>query len=226
MQIQFTVQEMVGQTLSHLAKLPEGPLLHKRVLAPFRRLQADAADAGFCLTIASGFRDFKRQLSIWNGKASGERLVVDESGQPLDIGTLSSDWERVQAILRWSALPGCSRHHWGTDMDVFDANALPEGYRLQLTVKESTTMFASLHSWLDHRIATNDSYGFFRPYATDKGGVAPEPWHLSYEPLAQICAAQLTPEVLRALLRDTDLILKAAVLEHWEEIYERYIHVD
>ena len=35
-------------------------------------------------------------------------------------------------ILEWSALPGASRHHWGSEFDVFDLAALPEGYRVQL----------------------------------------------------------------------------------------------
>ena len=34
---------------------------------------------------------------------------------------------RIDAILCWSALPGGSRHHWGTDCDVIDAAALPAG---------------------------------------------------------------------------------------------------
>ncbi len=39
----------------------------------------------------------------------------------------SAEAERVAAILVWSALPGASRHHWGTDCDVIDAAALPPG---------------------------------------------------------------------------------------------------
>ncbi len=32
---------------------------------------------------------------------------------------------------------------------------------------------------------TPREFGFYRPYAVDRGGVHPEPWHLSYAPLAQ-----------------------------------------
>ena len=35
--------------------------------------------------------------------------------------------ERIEAILRWSALPGASRHHWGTDLDLIDAHAIQPG---------------------------------------------------------------------------------------------------
>ena len=44
--------------------------------------------------------------------------------------------ERIEAILPWSALPGASRHHWGTDVDLIDRKATPPGYRVQLTPEE------------------------------------------------------------------------------------------
>ena len=37
-------------------------------------------------------------------------------------------------------------------------------------------VFDSLHSWLDARMAAGESHGFYRPYARDRGGVAPERW--------------------------------------------------
>jgi len=52
-----------------------------------------------------------RQAEIWNAKAAGLRPVLDANEQPIDTGTLS-ERELVFAILRWSALPGASRHHW------------------------------------------------------------------------------------------------------------------
>ena len=51
----------------------------------------------------------------------------------------------------FSALPGASRHHWGTDIDVYDANAVSSDYVVQLSLKEvgSGGVFDSLHKWLD-----------------------------------------------------------------------------
>ena len=85
----------------------------------------------FNLQPASSFRDFERQQLIWNGKFSGERKVHDDAGNPLDLALLD-DWQKAQAILRWSALPGGSRHHWGTEIDIFDPDLLPQGQSLQL----------------------------------------------------------------------------------------------
>ncbi|NIM47861.1 MAG: D-alanyl-D-alanine carboxypeptidase family protein, partial [Gemmatimonadales bacterium] len=86
--------------------------------------------------------------------------------------------------LRWSALPGASRHHWGTDLDVYDLAARPEGYEVELIPEEVDAggMFGPLHEWLDGRIAADAAFGFFRPYERDRQGVAPERWHLSYAP--------------------------------------------
>jgi len=39
--------------------------------------------------------------------------------------------EKIASILRWSALPGTSRHHWGTDLDIIDAKALTAEMKVQ-----------------------------------------------------------------------------------------------
>ncbi|MFN8580799.1 MAG: M15 family metallopeptidase [Gemmatimonadaceae bacterium] len=96
---------------------------------------------------------------MWNRKASGQLAVLDSHAQPMDITTLSAR-ELVFAILRWSALPGASRHHWGTDIDVYDAAACPPGYEVELIPAEVDAggMFAPLHEWLDAQIANGTSW--------------------------------------------------------------------
>jgi LAS superfamily LD-carboxypeptidase LdcB len=200
--------------------------VHRDLVAAWRRLADDARVAGFELTIASGYRDYTRQLAIWNAKASGERPVLDSDGVPLQLAVLDG-WQQVQAILRWSALPGASRHHWGTDVDVYDRAAVPDHYRLQLTPEEVAPggPFAALHRWLDERIAQNASYGFFRPYDHDRGGVAPERWHLSYAPTAVRYQRQLGTRALLEELDSTTLALRDTIRQHWATIFERYIWV-
>ena len=94
-------------------------MLHRQIIEPLHLLQEAATVAGFNLTVASAYRSFERQLSIWNAKAEGRRVVLDSAGLPVDMMALDP-WQQVQAILRWSALPGASRHHWGTDLDIYD----------------------------------------------------------------------------------------------------------
>ncbi|MAV08277.1 MAG: peptidase, partial [Gammaproteobacteria bacterium] len=68
--------------------------------------------------------------------------------------------------------------------------------------------------------------GFYRPYAVDKGGIAPERWHLSYRPIAHKYAQMLSRELLATKLKSSDLILLDVVLEHLDDILQRYIIVD
>jgi len=219
---------LTGRTESHLCSASEaaalGASIHRDVVAPFIALREEARRAGFEVEIVSGFRGFDRQLSIWNRKADGELAVLDSDAEPMDIRALS-DEELVFAILRWSALPGASRHHWGTELDVIDAAARPEDYEVQLVPEEvdSGGMFGPFHDWLDDRIRTGTSNGFFRPYDRDRGGVAPERWHLSCAPVATPLARDLTPGVLRATVKTADMRLRETVLAHLDEIHERFV---
>jgi LAS superfamily LD-carboxypeptidase LdcB len=194
------------------------------VVEPFLRLREGALAQGFDLRILSGFRSFERQLSIWNRKARGDLAVLDSHAQPLDAHGLS-DRELVFAILRWSALPGASRHHWGTDLDVFDAAAKPEGYEVELIPEEvnSGGMFGPLHDWLDERMSTGETFGFFRPYDEDRGGVAPERWHLSHAPSASAFEEGFTRTLLAEVVAAADIELKEVVLGHLDEIYARFV---
>ncbi|MGY8860825.1 MAG: M15 family metallopeptidase, partial [Pseudomonadales bacterium] len=190
-------RQLTGLDETHLVILADGHRLQREVARAFTALQSDARNAGFELSIASSFRPFYRQLAIWNGKAAGTRPIHDDQGRPISIEQLSRT-ELLHAILRYSAMPGTSRHHWGTDLDVYDSAAVPSEYLLQLSPDEVAAggVFDRLHCWLDERLAAGESHGFFRPYGKDHGGVAPERWHLSYAPLSVACAAQFNSAAL------------------------------
>ena len=218
----------LGQSVAHLCDqgLAEtlGAPVHRDVVEPLLALQAGAREAGFDLAVVSGYRGFERQLSIWNRKAAGELPVLDSDSRPLDLSALT-DAALVFAILRWSALPGASRHHWGTDFDIYDAAACPPGYEVELIPAEveGGGMFAPMHDWLDQRIARDAAWGFFRPYDLDRGGVAPERWHLSHAPTAATFQARVTPTLLRHALGQADMRLRDTVLDHLDEIFERFV---
>jgi LAS superfamily LD-carboxypeptidase LdcB len=147
--------------------------------------------------------------------------MQDRAGRPLNPGTLSPS-ERVAAILWWSALPGASRHHWGTDFDVMDLASLPAGYRIQVVPAEYQAggPFERLTRWLD---AHMHAFGFFRPFATDRGGVSPEPWHLSYAPVAREAQRALSLERLREVLTAAEIDGRDEVLESLAENFQRYV---
>jgi LAS superfamily LD-carboxypeptidase LdcB len=189
--------------------------------APFMNLRRAARAAGFDLTPVSSFRDFDRQLAIWNAKFRGERPLYDRAGVPID-GLALSPAQRVEAILLWSALPGGSRHHWGTDVDVFDAAAVAPDYRVQLNVGEFSPggPFAPLVAWLEAHAAR---FGFFRPFRGVLSGVQAEPWHFSFAPVAEAARRALSPDVWREALMSSALEGKEEVLPRLEEFHARYV---
>jgi LAS superfamily LD-carboxypeptidase LdcB len=214
--------ELTGQVRTHIVDVPEPACaLHKNVVAPFASLRRAALNDGFDIVPVSSFRDFSRQLSIWNAKFSGERPVYDAAGQlinPLEL----APFERIETILLWSALPGASRHHWGTDVDLIDARAIAKGYRAQLTTQEYAPggPFAALAEWLD---ASAHRFGFFRPFRGELSGVQPEPWHFSFAPVAESARRNLSAAVLREAVATAPLLGKNEVLARLDELHARYV---
>jgi hypothetical protein len=220
------IDHLTGKTDHHIIQSSHFQrALHRQVETPLKKLQLKAQQAGFDLQILSGFRSYDAQLSIWNRKANGERPLLDTNETPLDISALNPE-EIVNAILRWSAIPGASRHHWGTDIDIYDGNTIPEeGYDIQLISDEvePNGIFGKLHLWLDQLICDGESEGFFRPYDKDRGGVAPEKWHLSFAPLSERYLRDYTLVLFEQTVTQSDINLKEILLQDIERYYQQYV---
>jgi LAS superfamily LD-carboxypeptidase LdcB len=213
---------LTGRSASHVVDSPElGCRLHPAAAQALLRLRAAAAGDGIGLQALSAFRDFDRQVLIWNAKFRGERPLLDRHGQPLDGASLGPA-ERITAILLWSALPGASRHHWGTEVDVIDRACLAPGARAELVRADYAPdgCFAGLDAWLSRHAA---DFGFFRPYDLDRGGVQPEPWHLSFAPLAVPALDALTIEVLAGALQFADIDGREFILPRLPELHACYV---
>ena len=108
----------------------------------------DAAEkGGVILTALSATRPFAHQASIWNRKWK----------RPQAMGM--APLERARDILKYSSMPGTSRHHWGTDVDIhslepsdFDAG---EGEKVLAWLED---MLASLGLWKSTRRTTSAGY--------------------------------------------------------------------
>lgn len=216
------MKEILGQTDSHTESFGTFSIHHALRIDLEKLIQAAQA-GGFELKIASGFRSFDRQLVIWNEKVSGKRALVGDDGQPLNSADLKPR-NLIYKILRWSALPGLSRHHWGTDVDVYDGSTIDDDYKVQLTVQESKDVFGSFHRWLDLNL---ENFGFYRPYKTDRGGVSPEPWHISHKSIARTYFENHSIELLSNAIQNADILLKEDILSILPEIFENYfLNVD
>jgi len=212
----------LGLDESHLIQLPDSPhRLRAATAVAFIAMQQAASADGIELALASSYRSFARQLLIWNEKFTGLRPVLDIDSRPLDVSALD-DEARIHAILRWSALPGTSRHHWGTDMDIYAPSLLPSGQTLQLEPWEysASGYFAELTRWLDSHM---QEHGFCRPFDLDQGGVAVEPWHLSHSSESLRMSQFLTQDALAACLQQSAIAGKACILAHLPALWQRYI---
>jgi hypothetical protein len=83
-------------------------------------------------------------------------------------------------------MPGTSRHHWGTDIDI---NSVENAYF-------ETKKGSSEYQWLSQNAY---KYGFCQTY-TAKGknrpkGYNEEPWHWSYLPLSKTCLTKYIEQI-------------------------------
>ena len=81
-------------------------------------------------------------------------------------------------------------------------------------------IFYPLHCWLDENIS---KFGFFRPYKFFRGGMYPEPWHLSFAPLSMQVIKLVTPELLARVTQDAAILGKELVLDRIDLIYKDHI---
>ncbi|MEH6549477.1 MAG: M15 family metallopeptidase [Pseudomonadales bacterium] len=201
----------------------EGHRLLPGVVKAWQSFYLLAEKEGFRPCIVSSYRSFDRQLQIWNEKAAGRRPVLDADEQPMDVSAMDED-ELMYAILRWSALPGFSRHHWGTDLDICDSSSISSQYQVKLTQAETRAggVFETFYEWLDP-LMKQDLCGFWRPYDGLRGGVALEPWHLSHRVSARDFEDSMSKNGLRDFLGRQELALKDVVLANFDELYQRFM---
>ncbi len=148
-------------------------VIHKKAYKPFLKMRQAALKVGIDIKIVSGFRSFERQLQIWNNKY---KLY-----QKQDI----SDKEIIQKIITYSTIPGTSRHHWGTDIDIIDANvSQPETDLLLEENYHGNGVYCKLNEWMQSHA---HEFGFYLVYTDNynRSGFNYEPWHFSYKPLSK-----------------------------------------
>jgi len=139
-----------------------GMYLHKEAYEAFKKMFYAAKKCGVDLKLISSTRSFAYQRGIWERKWRSDKYnAFPES-------------KRCLEIMKYSAMPGASRHHWGTDIDLNDLN---NSHFAEGKGKD-------VYEWLQTHGAT---YGFHQPYtAKTKGrtGYEEEKWHWTYLPLS------------------------------------------
>lgn len=152
-----------------------GRYIRKETLGAFIRMFEAALKDGIQLRIISATRNFEAQKKIWEDKWFGRRILEDGVNAYKDI---SDPKARALKILLYSSMPGTSRHHWGTDIDI---NSLDPKYFAKGKGKKE-------YQWL---VKNGPHYGFCQTYTEfsdqRKTGYQPEKWHWTYMPVSSIC---------------------------------------
>lgn len=161
--------------------------LRRETYEAYLQMESVAKIDGIDLKIASAARNFDYQKDIWDKKWTGFTLV---DGKDLSKSILDGQ-ERFKKILEYSSAPGTSRHHWGTEIDINNANP---AYFESASGKK-------VYGWL---VKNAYLFGFCQIYnikGTDRPtGYNEEKWHWSYLPLSRAFTQDY-----KNLIRDVDI---------------------
>ena len=189
------------------ASTKEFSLLPQVTLA-FKKMQTAAKKDSIDLKVVSSFRSYAAQKGIWNRKY--KRFLSEGLTGP----------EAIAKIIEYSTLPGTSRHHWGTDIDLIEGSKKVEGDVL-LEEHFHQGAYQKLHQWLQNNTTR---FGFDIVYTKDslRKGFFYEPWHYSYAPLSkEFLKIYQEKELIYSIKQDSTLLGKEFISPEFIEGYYR-----
>ncbi|WP_106828714.1 M15 family metallopeptidase [Parabacteroides pacaensis] len=167
--------------------------LKKEVYEAFKIMYEAAKKDQVNLIVVSGCRTFNDQQCIWDNKWKREEYMA-----------IPDEKSRALAILSYVAVPGTSRHHWGTEIDF---NSAKLAYY-------SAGKGKKLYEWLKENAP---KFGFYQPYTPINEerptGYQEEMWHWTYLPLSSIFIREYCKQVTPA---DLDGFEGAKTLQNME----------
>jgi LAS superfamily LD-carboxypeptidase LdcB len=171
LQEKFSLSQLIGKGNPDITGDSYTTKMHRETAEAFQKMKAAAAKEQIDIELVSSYRSFQRQKEIFEGKY--QRFT----GQGLSPETA------IEKIIEYSTIPGTSRHHWGTDIDIIDGNAPRPSSVLQPQHFHGEGPFCKLKEWLDEH---SESFGFYEVYTDDpnRKGFKYEPWHFSYAPVS------------------------------------------
>lgn len=201
---------LTGQRETHVNFSPYlKTYLNPVVLENLIKLLEDALDNGIHIGIYSGFRSFNHQLNIWNSKLLGNKIILDKLGLPINHSDYSQE-EKIELLYKWVSIPSMSRHHWGTDIDIYESSfPITQNFTLLPADFINDGKFFKLYDWMKKHAF---KYGFFMPYSN-------EPWHWSYKPLSDKFLAKLTVEMVIESIKDSEVLGKDYIFKNIDRLF-------
>ena len=185
--------------------------LVKEAAIAFEKMVLAAAQDSIQIQVVSSYRNFDRQLAIWNRKfTKNEALGMTPE-------------QNIEKITLYSTIPGTSRHHWGTDIDLIAVQPKVEGDVLLPHLFENEGPYAPLKKWMDEHA---NSFGFHLVYTKDheRKGFQYEPWHYSYLPVSKKNLELYLKLELESILKDKNILGEEHFTDEFIQHYlEEYI---
>lgn len=177
--------------------------LRKEAHEAFLKMKTEAQKEGIKIGFVSSYRSFKHQKRIWERKFNRNKALG------------LSNKENIKKIIEYSTIPGTSRHHWGTDIDIIDLNAKQPNNLLQPKNYHGNGPFCKLKNWMDDNA---NRFGFYLVYTNNgnRKGFKYEPWHYSYKPLSSLYLKKYKTLNLTK-------IIKKEKLNGWESFSNTFI---
>jgi len=169
--VNFTPNELIGKNPPQL--YGTNFKLQKEAYLSFIKMQKAALKDSIKIKVISSFRSYNNQNTIWEHKFK----TYTKNGL--------TPQQAIAKIIEYSTIPGTSRHHWATEVDIVDANINPpDADVLQAKFFDNPKIYLKLKLWLK---AHANKYGFYLVYTDNpnRSGFKYEPWHYSYAPLSK-----------------------------------------
>lgn len=201
-QLSYSVEQLTGRGGLDLAGSPQQ--LQKEVWEAYQEMREAALREGINIQVVSGFRSYDRQKTIYNSKY---RRFINQGMTPT---------EAIAEILKYSTIPGTSRHHWGTDMDIIDSNQPQPSSVLEEEHYHGDGVYSKMKKWLDQHA---ESFGFYEVYSNkeDRKGFQYEPWHFSYKAIS-------VPMLEEFMCLDSEVILDDDTLAGKKHLSNEFIN--
>lgn len=169
--------------------------LHKQAYNAYIDMYKHAQEEGIELKILSSHRTYYTQNWLW------------ETNWEKNRNKFTTDSACVKNMLDYLSIPGTSRHHWGTDIDILSVS--PEYFTYGKGLEAL--------NWLNKNAKT---YGYYLSYTPNREvGYNYEPWHWSYAPLSRKYLKQYIETITIEDLGN----IKGISTIHFNEIINEYV---
>lgn len=204
----YTRDQLIGKENSKIIGDSYRSKMLRTTKKALKKMKSAAKKDGFDIEVVSAFRSFKRQKELF-----------EEKHQQLKDDGVSSK-EAILKIIEYSTIPGTSRHHWGTDLDLIDGQVSRPKNVLNAKHFHGAGVYAEFKTWMD---AHAEEFGFYEVYTDDpnRKGFKYEPWHftLAEESIPMLAAYQSNIDVKELL--STEEVLGRECFS--DDFIERYV---